>query len=256
MRNWAILLAAFGLAACANNFEQFYRPLPGGHVPFSPVTGEPHIVPAGANVNDSAQAEFRRGFAPIGMSGFVGPVGSQSDLLAQAKKVGAQEVMISSTYQNTAAGNIPLTLPHNTTSTTTGNVYGYGGTATYTGTTTTYGTETVNIPYSVDRYQQIALYFAPLARQGLGVLAVDLSDADKQVFEVNHGLRLVAIRDGSPADTAGLILGDVILAADGEPIDSRDAFFATYSGAGNPVALQIVRNGKKITKTVGRPTSW
>ena len=60
------------------------------------------------------------------------------------------------------------------------------------------------------------------------------------------GLLAVEVAAGSAAETAGLLLGDTIIALDGEPVASVDDLRGAlrHLGAGHSVALQIVRAGK------------
>ena len=88
----------------------------------------------------------------------------ESQLRAQAERVGAQVVLVSSQYTHTVTGAIPLTVPTTSTTTSSGSAtaYGAGGsvTATGTGTSTTTGSQTVLMPYSVQRADFGAVYFA------------------------------------------------------------------------------------------------
>jgi len=58
-----------------------------------------------------------------------------------------------------------------------------------------------------------------------------------------EGLVISAVSPGSPADDAGLIVGDVLLAADGRPLrDVRD-LHAALSRTGGSVRLDLLRGG-------------
>ncbi len=69
--------------------------------------------------------------------------------------------------------------------------------------------------------------------------------------EARGPLTITEIQAGSPAVTAGLQVGDVILAADGRtfPI-SPDLTAYVRSRAGNTVQLSVLRDGKKLTVPV------
>ncbi|HTS81964.1 MAG TPA: PDZ domain-containing protein, partial [Myxococcaceae bacterium] len=63
------------------------------------------------------------------------------------------------------------------------------------------------------------------------------------------GVRLGGVLPGSPAASAGLRVGDVLLSAEGKPVDSLDALRAllTDRGPGVPVDLGVLRAGAPTT---------
>jgi S1-C subfamily serine protease len=261
-----ILIFAFcslALASCASGYEKFYRPMPVNNTAgITPFSGEPRLVRGDPNPTQTIANMFEQGLWPIGVSDFVGPSANVNDALKQAKDVGAAIVAITSNYQSTATGAFPLTLPNNTTSYTTGsaNIVGSGGFATgsYNGMTTSYGTQTTMIPYSVDRYEQVALYFAPLNRQGAGVMYLPLTDTQRQQLGTNQAVSVVAVRTGSPAFLADILPGDAVLSIDGRRVyDVDTGKQALLSAVGRPSNIVLIRDGKTITKTITIPSgAW
>ena len=71
-----------------------------------------------------------------------------------------------------------------------------------------------------------------------------------------RGVRLGGVLPGSPAASAGLRVGDVLLSAEGKPVDSPDALRAllTDRGPGVPVDLGVLRAGAPTTVRV--TTVW
>lgn len=69
------------------------------------------------------------------------------------------------------------------------------------------------------------------------------------------GLLLVSVEEGGPADSAGLVMGDTIVAFGGEPVRSLDDLLGllTEDRIGQEVALRIVRSGRleDVTVAVG-----
>jgi S1-C subfamily serine protease len=69
------------------------------------------------------------------------------------------------------------------------------------------------------------------------------------------GLIVVGTAAGSPAEQAGLLLGDVVVAFDGQPIEDHESLLSLLSAdrAGKAVAIDIIRGGeaRKLTVTVG-----
>ena len=168
-------LAFIVLAGCTNDFERFYR---GASFPPPPAvqpilyTGEPRFSNGTGDLKTDIHEMYSNSYGIIGASMFTGPLRDQNGATRQAKKIGAEVIVFESRYRNTVSGTIPLTLPTANTSYSSGTVsaFGAGGSAsgTYSGTTTTYGTQTTYIPYSVDKYNQAALYFVRLERTGFG----------------------------------------------------------------------------------------
>jgi len=70
---------------------------------------------------------------------------------------------------------------------------------------------------------------------------LDLDSAD--------GALVADVVDGSPAQAAGVQSGDVIVAIDGDPVDSPRTLARRVAGADpdQPVQLQVWRNGKSMT---------
>jgi membrane-associated protease RseP (regulator of RpoE activity) len=258
-RMFIAVLCCLFLSSCASGYEKFYQPLPANNpAGIAPFSGEPQLLRGDPNPTQTVAHMFEQGYWPIGVSDFVGPAANVNDALGQAKSVGAAVVAITSKYQSTATGAFPLTLPNNTTSYTTGsaNVVGTGGFATgsYNGLTTTYGTQTTMIPYSVDRYEQVAIYFAPLKRQGAGFMYLPLTDTQRQQLRTNQAVSVVAIRTGSPAFLADFLPGDAILSINGQRVyDIETGRRALLAAVGRSSNIVLIRNGQQITKTLMIP---
>jgi hypothetical protein len=87
----------------------------------------------------------------IGASNFVSSNGEgNKEALAAARKIGAHGVVWKSEHYTTtsSSGAIPISTPTSTTSYHSGSVWGSGGSANYSGTSTTRGTSTTYIPYT------------------------------------------------------------------------------------------------------------
>ena len=91
------------------------------------------------------------------------------------------------------------------------------------------------------------------SRSWLGVSIVDLSsldaaDARKYQVPAADGVFVVNVTDGSPADQAGLVAGDAIIAIDGHPVKATDDLIAVTRGhrIGDRVRLTVVHRGKQL----------
>ena len=87
------------------------------------------------------------------------------------------------------------------------------------------------------------------SRQGSGVYLGSIPD---MAGSETPGLRLTGVSPGSPADSAGLKAGDVIVEFDGKPVkdlyEYSDALYAHEPG--DEVSIVVVRDGKRLTLKV------
>jgi S1-C subfamily serine protease len=67
------------------------------------------------------------------------------------------------------------------------------------------------------------------------------------------GVLVRGVEAGSPAETAGIAEGDLIVAAAGQPVDDVDALHAALAEAGFPMEVTIVRGADERTVTVSAP---
>lgn len=245
------------LSACANPYEQFYRGIPDGRKVnnYVPPT-EPVQVYSSSNFANDIAALQRRGYAAIGQSSFNGAANriSESQLREEANKLGAAMVLVASRYTGTVSGVMPLMVPHNSTSYTTGNatVTGPEGVANVTGTATTntYGTSTVMMPYNIQRADFAAVYFVK-TRPHLGVFYGVIDDATRARLQTNAGALIKVIVEGSPAARADILPGDIVLAVDDVRVDGPEDLNAKVAQRlGQQAVFDIDRNGQRLKKTL------
>jgi len=93
-----------------------------------------------------------------------------------------------------------------------------------------------------------------IERANLGIGGYDVTDVIKEDFEltVDKGFYIVEVSDGSGAQFAGVLPGDVIVSANGQPVETYDDLknAIKFSKVGDRVPLKIVRDGKEKTLTV------
>jgi S1-C subfamily serine protease len=101
-----------------------------------------------------------------------------------------------------------------------------------------------------------------LARNGsvkrgyLGVRseAVELPEAAQKALkrEQATGLLLVSVERKSPAEAGKLIVGDILVGVDGQPVPDHDALFAHLTGevVGRFIPMEVLRGGEPKTFTV------
>jgi S1-C subfamily serine protease len=96
------------------------------------------------------------------------------------------------------------------------------------------------------------------ARQGfIGIssTAVNLPARQRAGRPQEYGLLVTGLVEGSPADSAGLLVGDVIVGFDGDAVQEPEQLVMRLRGdrVGKPVALTVLRGGtpQDVTVTVG-----
>jgi S1-C subfamily serine protease len=98
-----------------------------------------------------------------------------------------------------------------------------------------------------------------IRRGYLGVRSqpVNIAQAQREVLgrEQETGLLLVSIERGSPAEDGGLIVGDILVAVNEQPVNDPDELLALLAGSivGNPTSVQVLRGGQpaSVTVTIG-----
>jgi len=90
-----------------------------------------------------------------------------------------------------------------------------------------------------------------LARGWIGAEAIDLPASLREFFGApsDSGVMVSAVVEGSPAESAGLDVGDVVYSVGGEPVRSAAELplLVSGEGIGNKVEIEIARTGKAIT---------
>lgn len=253
-----ILLAAslIFLSACASNpYSTFYNGTDNARQlrAYVPSSEQIRILQSNDVDRDTKQLMVK-GYVPIGQSLFNS--GDQqineNQVYEQAVKIGAQIVITASKYTNTVSGSAPVTVPKvtQTYSSGTATAYGSAGTINAYGAanTTTYGSNTIYVPYSIRRSDFIAVYFVK-TKSVIGAYVEPLDDAAKKRLQSNAGVRVTIVIEDSPAFDANIIPGDILLTIDGQPIKSVEnyqEYLQKLSGA--PVQLTLYRDGKIIKK--------
>jgi S1-C subfamily serine protease len=89
---------------------------------------------------------------------------------------------------------------------------------------------------------------------GIRSQPVELTDEAQKALERQQptGLLLVGIEKSSPAEKAGLLVGDTLVGIGGRPVADPDQLFASLSGdvVGKPTPLQVLRGGEPRTLSV------
>jgi serine protease DegQ len=98
-----------------------------------------------------------------------------------------------------------------------------------------------------------------LKRGYLGIAGQPVRLPEGQAGSEREGLLVVSVTDGSPAATAGILIGDVILELDGQRVGSPEDLLDLLIGdrVGRQLKLRVLRGGasSELTVTVGERPS-
>src|SRR6185503_4090985 len=95
-----------------------------------------------------------------------------------------------------------------------------------------------------------------LKRGYLGVRTqpVEISETARQALkrEQEHGLLVLWLEEGGPAQHGGLIVGDIIVAISGQAVGDPDDLFAALNNdtVGKAIAVEVLRGGRPETVNV------
>ena len=265
--NRIILLSIFTLlTGCATSgYQNFYNP----YVDIS-VLPEPEIIHEGQEPQvygtDNFEKDLRtlraKKYVALGYSSFNGGYEDTKNAQAQAKRIGETVVLVNSEYTNTQTTTSTLFLPDNKTAYHSGsaNAYstynnsygGYGNVntnATYSGTSTTYGTKAVPITSHQRRYDQNAVYMVKInPKMKFGVYLQDLTPEMRSQYERNTGAFVDLVFEESAAFYSNVLPGDVIISLDGNSVKNTkhaQELMAKVPSNAATSKLGIIRKGKE-----------
>lgn len=248
----AAVLVVVGLSACVTSgYQQFYKPYRSdSELKEIEMLGkdESPAIFSSTDFQRDGDILVSKGYIALGISGFNGPMASETEVVAQARRVGATMVLINANYTGTVTSTVPLFLPDSSTTTNAGSISGRGGSATYSGTSTTSGTKVVNLTRETQRYDQAALYFAKFTRKHkYGLLLADLTPELRVREERNTGVLIKIVFEDTPAFMANILPGDILIEVDGIPV--RNVMHAMERLSSTPTdsktTFKIIRNGRE-----------
>ena len=86
---------------------------------------------------------------------------------------------------------------------------------------------------------------------GVRTQPVELPEAGRQALkrEQSQGLLVLWLEEGGPAETGGLLVGDILVAISGQPVGDADDLFSALSGdtVGKSIAVEVLRGGRPDT---------
>ncbi|GAB6037340.1 hypothetical protein JCM15519_18990 [Fundidesulfovibrio butyratiphilus] len=250
-----VLLAGLCLAVvsgCANPFQQSYMPAPGATADvlasLTTPCQDPVVTRGPADAQTPARM-YRRGFMLMGTSAYNAQGVSDKDLTEFARQLGACEVLLhlrpvrTEGYTYVESYNPGYMVYYGRGG------YGWGG---------GFGVYTPGyysggyVPYVRDSFDVTATFWAKMREpMTLGIWADRIPDPVRKAHNLDRGAYVIAVRDNSPADQAGILAGDVILRIGDKAVDGEGAWNAAVSEyEGRPAVFTLVRDGKSLRKTV------
>jgi hypothetical protein len=162
------ILLVMLLQGCTLGYQKFYNQLAPEKYPETSKA----MIFSYSNIDLQGIYEtFFSDFIIIGKSSFEGPQEDPTKSYTFTTSIGADVLLTSIQFSNTATSVVPLVTP----SVSTTNVSGFAGRTSFFGTATSYGTNTSYIPITVNRYNQTGLY---LRKFSPGKPAWELSKKD------------------------------------------------------------------------------
>lgn len=248
-------LFTLALTGCAAPYSEFYRDSTGGvgvvnNPRFVPYNGDPVVQRGGVPLEDLVRMR-ENGFDKIGESSFNAGKVNENGAVVQAKKVNAAVVLLYSRYTNTVSGAMPMVTPTTSTSNTYVNGNSYGRPFSGVAQTTTYGTQTTYVPYSVDRSDHLAVYYSKTKPPRLGIYVDEIKGEMRREIGTNKGVMISAVVKDSPAFYSDIFKGDILTAINQSPIYSAQQFMdIARAQTGEKISMELLREGKIITKNV------
>jgi membrane-associated protease RseP (regulator of RpoE activity) len=256
MKKLLAVLLCLGLCGCATNpYKDFYHtkgvdPFKAGEAIMPPVDAIPEIIEGNLTKEDIKADSIRmreNNYKLLGYSSFSASEISSDKAIAFGKEIHAEKIIMYAKYKHTVSGSMPMTLPNVQTSNTNGMI----GSTFVSAQTTTYGSETTYIPYSVNRYDYFASFWAKATPAISGFLWDDLTDDLKKQIGSNKGVIVMGVRKDSPAFNADFFKGDIIKKVDDTEIGDKNMFKDLLDKvSGKKVTITFLRDGKELTKTI------
>lgn len=254
------------LAGCSNPFRQNYQsmldkwPQSKSMLMQNPETAEPRLITS-EDMKSDALAMLENGYLLIGKSKFKSPPIDEKQALDQAKKVGADVVLVKSEYVNTLTQSVPITdwIPEKKITTTERatfqeNPSAQPSIALREVTQTLQGESyTRYVPKSTDYFEYSTSFWKKSKPTMFGVLVQPLDNATKKRLQSNRGVIVKVVVNKSPAYNADILRDDIIIQFADEPVADPDDFFDKIKKhAGQKVTVKVIRDGttRDITLTL------
>ncbi len=117
------------------------------------------------------------------------------------------------------------------------------------------GANNIGFAIPIERVRRVTddlLRFGEVKPVWLGLRGTTLSAERSRASSKGLGLRIQSVYPDSPAARAGLLVGDVVVAMNGKPVESREDFDTALAstGSGQTLSLDVRRRGAERTVTL------
>ena len=117
------------------------------------------------------------------------------------------------------------------------------------------GANTIGFAIPIDRVRRVAddlLNYKEVKTIWIGVRGTTVMPSNARPSARGQGLRVRSVYPASPAAKAGLASGDVVVALDGRPVETREDFETALasSGPGKSLSIRVRREGVERTAQV------
>lgn len=89
---------------------------------------------------------------------------------------------------------------------------------------------------------------------GVRTQPVEVPEAARQALnrQQEHGLLVLWLEEGGPAEKGGVLVGDILVAISGQPVGDPDDLFSALNSdtVGKAIAVEVLRGGRPETVTV------
>ena len=258
----ASITLLFALSGCANPYMQNFtstldKRTPDEKARLIPSQGEPKLVTSNDMKADALRLR-ENGYVLVGRSKFRSPLVDEKQALAQAKKIGAQLVMVAHKFVTTGTESVPVAqwIPGKEVDHTERTVVQHGdSTPTVVDRTTTTVVQgefqTSYVEQSIDYYDYAATYWDLTRPPVFGVNVKALDQATRAAIGSNKGVLVRVVRKDSPAFNADILRDDVLVSLGGQEIRDPDQFFQLVDqDKGQTLPVVLIRNNQEITVTV------
>lgn len=222
-----------------------------------PFSGQPRLVTTGNSTGD-ARSLRENGYILLGRSKFRSSPVNENEALAEARKIGAEVVMVKHAYVKSVTRSVPVTqyVPGQVIQTIDQTVVQNGDKPAkiidHTSTSVSNGEFQMSyMEESTDFYDYSATYWAKARPFAFGVHVKELDQQTKVELGTNKGVLVRVVVKGTPAYDADLLGGDVLRSLNNEEITDPDQFFALVKKyEGQKVSVAVYRSGQNLTKEV------
>jgi serine protease Do len=253
---------ALFLSGCVNPYIRNYQPAQVRDIRSEGTevllhAGEPHLV-SSTDLKADALKMREKGYVLLGRSKFQASPVDENLALAQAKKIGAEVVMVGHKFVTTKSQTVPMSTwnPGQEVQQTERVIIQDGQkrpkVIERTVTTSTQGEyHTAYVEQNVDYFDYSASYWAKTKAPTFGVNVKPLDDALKSELGSNKGVLVRVVIKDSPAYDADILRGDVLLSLAKVEIRDPDHFFSLVErNRGKTVSVLLYRNGQNLSKDV------